>query len=70
MRTGSFRSLSSRIAGNALDAVFVDEIGDFLDDAVAGLLERNLVDDDPVAVPLRSSIVVFERTTIVLRPVW
>ncbi len=39
-------------AGNARDAAFVGDIGDFLDDGVARLLIGNIVDDDAVAVAL------------------
>ena len=39
-------------AGDARDAAFVGDVGDLLDDGVARLLIRNVVDDDPVAVAL------------------
>ena len=39
-------------AGDARDAAFVGDVGDLLDDRVARLLIRNVVDDDAVAVAL------------------
>ncbi len=57
-------------AGDARDPALVDQRGDPLLDAVAGLLVGDLVDRRSGAACPVSSIVVRARTTTVLRPVW